>query len=218
MAANETGSSKGIAMIVGVVVLVIAALSIFGFYNGVRNEGIQQENTLEQQYQTNQNELSKITLTVKETIGIADKGNTQIDEIIKNAVQGRYDGAMDAGTGGAMFSAIQEAYPDLTANTALWAKVQDAIIAGRQSFANHQRVLSDRVSAYETWMEQGAVKSVMVDMIGFPSDNLEAWVGDDVYYGRAALERIKKPIVAKEATTAFETGEIAPLVEESPAK
>lgn len=218
MSANETGSSKNITVIAVIVVLVIAVVALFGFYNSVRNEGIAKENQLEQQYQTNQNELSKITLIVKETIGIADKGNSQIDEIIKNAVQGRYDGAMDAGTGGAMFSAIQEAYPDLTANTALWAKVQDAIIAGRQSFANHQRMLSDKVGDYETWMEQGAIKSIMVDMIGFPSDNLEARVGDQVYRGLDALDRIKKPIVAKEATTAFETGEIAPLVEEDTSK
>ena len=218
MSANASGNTKMITIVAVIAVLVIAAVSFFGYYNSVRSEGIGKENHLEGTYQANQDELSKVTLTVKETIGIADKGNTKMDEIIKNAVQGRYDGAMDAGTGGAMFSAISEAYPELTANVALYARVQDAIIAGRQSFSNRQKLLLDEVVGYENWLEQDVLRSTVVKMAGFPSDSLEAQVGENVYTGRDALRKIKTLVLTKDTVTAYETGTIEPLVEPEVAK
>jgi hypothetical protein len=216
--ANESGSTKGITIIAVVVALVIAAVSFFGYYNSVRSEGIGKENHLEGTYQANQDELSKVTLTVKETAGIANVANTKMDEIIKNAIQGRYDGAMDAGTGGAMFSAITEAYPELGANVALYARVQDAIIAGRQSFSNRQKLLLDEVVSYENWLEQDVLRSTVVKMAGFPSGSLEARIGDKVYTGREALTRIKTLVLTKDTTTAYETGEVAPLFGSETAK
>ena len=213
MSEKTSGNSKKITIFASIAVLLIAAVSFFGYFNSVRSEGIGKENHLEGTYQANQDELSKVTLTVKESIGIADKGNSKMDEIIKNAVQGRYDGAMDAGTGGAMFSAIQEAYPELTANVALYARVQDAIIAGRQSFSNRQKMLLDEVVAYENWLEQGVLHSTVVKMAGFPSSSLEARVGDKVYTGREALSKIKTLVLTKDTVTAYETGEVAPLIE-----
>lgn len=218
MSANASGNTKTITIVAVIAVLVIAAISFFGYYNSVRSEGIGKENHLEGTYQANQDELSKVTLTVKETIGIADKGNTKMDEIIKNAVQGRYDGAMDAGTGGAMFSAIQEAYPELTANVALYARVQDAIVAGRQSFSNRQKLLLDEVVSYENWLEQDVLRSTVVKMAGFPSGSLEARIGDKVYTGREALAKIKTLVLTKDTVTAYETGEVAPLIEPEVAK
>ncbi|WP_422390166.1 hypothetical protein [Arthrobacter sp. N1] len=61
---------------------------------------------------------------------IADKGSAQLEEVLTAAVQGRYDGATDPGTGGARLSAITEAYPDLTASTESYAKVQDQVASG----------------------------------------------------------------------------------------
>lgn len=213
MSTQTSGAGKKVAIIATLAVIAIAIVSIFGYINSVRSEGIGKENNLERAYKNAQDELSKVTLTVKETAGIADKAGSKIDTIIKDAVTGRYDGAMDAGTGGAMFSAIQEAYPELAANVALYAKVQDAIIAGRLSFSNSQKVLLGEVTSYENWMEQDITRSMVVDMLGFPTDSLEAQIGTNVYHGRDALAKIKTLVLTKDTVTAYETGEVAPLIE-----
>lgn len=213
MSTQTSGAGKKVAIIATLAVIAIAIVSIFGYINSVRSEGIGKENNLERAYKNAQDELSKVTLTVKETAGIADKAGSKIDTIIKDAVTGRYDGAMDAGTGGAMFSAIQEAYPELAANVALYAKVQDAIIAGRLSFSNSQKVLLGEVTSYENWMEQDITRSMVVNMLGFPTDSLEAQIGTNVYHGRDALAKIKTLVLTKDTVTAYETGEVAPLIE-----
>lgn len=205
---------KGLIATIGIiVVVVIVAFSIFGTINSTRNEGIKQENALEAQYRSNQNELSTYILTIKESLGIADKGNNKIDEILSNAIQGRYDGNMDPGTGGSMFSAITEAYPDLTANIKMYEKVQDAVVSGRAAFKNQQNKLLDMVANYENWLQSGIVRSTVVKMIGFPSGTLEARVGDTVYTGQDALNKMKQIVLVKDATVSFETGETAPLIE-----
>lgn len=213
MSTQTSGAGKKVAIIATLAVIAIAIVSIFGYINSVRSEGKGKENNLERTYKNAQDELSKVTLTVKETAGIADKAGSKIDTIIKDAVTGRYDGAMDAGTGGAMFSAIQEAYPELAANVALYAKVQDAIIAGRLSFSNSQKVLLGEVTSYENWMEQDITRSMVVNMLGFPTDSLEAQIGTNVYHGRDALAKIKTLVLTKDTVTAYDTGEVAPLIE-----
>lgn len=214
MSATSSGPSKGLLTgIVAVVVLVILAFSVFGYINTVRNEGIKQENALEAQYRSNQNELSTYILQFKESLGVADKGSSKLEEILTEAVKGRYDGNMEPGTGGSMFSAITEAYPDLTATTQAYAKVQDLVVSGRNAYKNQQDKLLDQIRAYENWSESGLFRSMVVDMIGFPSDSLEARVGDKTYKGAEALDKMKDIVLVKDATQAYDTGETAPLVE-----
>ena len=214
MSAKTSLPSKNLIIIIAIVVAVIVAgISVFGTFNSIRNQGIEKENALEEQYRGNQNELSTYVLKIKETLGIADRGNNKVDEILVDAIKGRYDGNMAPGTGGSMFSAITEAYPDLTANTALYAKVQDAIISGRDAYKNAQNKLLNMIRAYENWSQQGFVNSAIVNMLGFPSEALEARIGDKTYTGKEALNRMKDIVLVKDATTAYETGEMAPLVE-----
>lgn len=206
--------SKGLIATVGIIVVaVIVLVSLFGTVNSTRNEGINRENALEAQYRSNQNELSTYILTIKESLGIADKGNNKIDEILSGAIQGRYDGNMEPGTGGSMFSAITEAYPDLTSNMEMYSKVQDAVVSGRAAFKNQQNKLLDMISNYENWLQEGLIRSTVVKFIGFPSGTLEARVGDTVYTGQEALTKMKQIVLVKDATVSYETGETAPLIE-----
>lgn len=214
MSASSTGPSKALlTTIVGFVVLVILAFSVFGYINTVRNEGIKQENALEAQYRANQNELSTYVLQFKESLGVAGAGADKLEEILTEAIKGRYDGNMAPGTGGSMFSAITEAYPDLTATTQAYAKVQDLVVSGRNGYKNEQNKLLDQIRAYENWSESGLFRSMVVDMIGFPSDSLEARIGNTTYKGAEALDRMKDIVLVKDATEAYDTGEMAPLIE-----
>lgn len=195
------------------VVVIIAGLSLFSTINSLRDQGIKRENALEAQYQDNQNELSTYILKIKEILGVADRGANKLDQILSDAIKGRYDGKMEPGTGGAMFSAITEAYPDLTATSASYAKVQDAIMSGRDAYKNKQTQLLAKIESYENWTTQGLIDSQIIKSLGFPTDSLEARVGEKVYKGAEALEQMKNIVKVKEATTAYETGETAPLIE-----
>lgn len=210
--ALTTGNKVLIGVGAFIAVIVIAVIAVIGTFNSVRNEGISKENALEGQYQTNQNELSTYIVSITESLGVADKGSTKLQNILVEAVKGRYDGKMEPGTGGAMFSAISEAYPDLTATTEAYAKVQDQVVSGRTAYKNQQAKLTDMIRSYETWSEQGFVHSTMVRMIGFPSNTLEARVGDTVYKGEEALQQMKRLVLVEGAITSYETGKTAPIV------
>lgn len=203
-----------IALIIGIplVLLVVIAVSIFGYVNSVRNEGIRQEAALVAQYQDNQNELSTYILQFNESLGIADRSSERLNTILSEAIKGRYDGNMEPGTNGSMFSAIAEAYPDLTASTESYEKVQDLVVSGRNAYKNKQSMLLDRIRVYETWSESGLVKSQVVNSLGFPSDRLEARVGQDVARGVDALDRMKTLVLVGEAIESYETGTTDSLI------
>lgn len=194
-------------------VLVIGVFSTLGYVNGVRNTGIEYENSLNAQYQSNQNELSTYILQFNETLGIADKQSAELNSILVEAVKGRYDGAMEPGDEGSMFSAISEAYPDLTANTAMYARVQDLVVSGRNAYKNDQDLLLDKIRVYETWTDTGLFKSVVVNSLGFPSDRLEARIGTDVVRGDDALDRMKTLVLTDAAVEAYGDGTQKPLIE-----
>ena len=218
MAALSTGNKFLIGIGTTLAVIVIAIISVVGYINGIRDEGIAKENALEQQYQVNQNELSTYTTTILESLGVADKGSTKLQNIIVEAVKGRYDGKMEPGTGGAMFSAITEAYPDATASSAAYAKVQDQVASGRTAYKNQQNKLLDQIRAYENWKEQGYPRSMVVTMLGFPSNTLEARVGDTTYKGEDALDYMKRLVLVDSTVTAYETGRTEPLIVPEAAK
>jgi hypothetical protein len=202
-----------IAGIAAVVVLVIALIT-FGQFNSINTEGVRREAALVAQYKDNQNELSNYILKFNETLGVADRSNTKLKEVLVDAVKGRYDndGSLQPGTGGAMFSAITEAYPDLTANAESYSKVQDAVIAGRDAYKNKQTKLLDMVRDYETWSETGLIKRQMIDTLGFPSKSLKVTDAGVTYTGEDALARISSIVLTTDAVEAYETGTQDPLI------
>jgi len=212
---NLTAKTKKllIAGIAGLLVLIIALVG-YGNINAINTEGVQRETALIAQYKDNQNELSTYILQFKESLGIADRGADKLDEIILNAVKGRYgDDANGVDpTGGSMFSAIAEAYPDLTATSESYAKVQDLVVSGRNAYKNKQTKLLDMVRDYQTWSETGLIKRQMIDFLGFPSKSLKVTDDGVTYRGEDALERIERIVLTSDGVDAYETGEQDPLI------
>lgn len=203
--------------------LLIVIVSFISSINTTRNTLIQKEQALVGEYKSNQNELSTYTNQVKESLGVADIGNDKVGQILKDAISGRYDGNMQPGTGGSMFSAISEAYPDLTANTAMYAKVQDQVIAGRNSYKNTQNKLIDRARDYETWIQSDIVRSFIVkNILGAPTQNLKINIGETTLRGQDALDKLSQPIMSSDAIKSYDTGVSDPVItsnpKESPAK
>jgi hypothetical protein len=215
---------KGLGIGGGIIVLLlIMVVSFISSINTTRNTLVTKEQELVGEYKTNQNELSTYTNQVKESIGVADIGNDKVGQILKDAISGRYDNDMQPGTGGSMFSAISEAYPDLTANTAMYAKVQDQVIAGRNQYRNTQNKLIDRARDYETWIQTDFVRSFIVkNILGAPTENLKITIGESTLRGQEALDKLSQPIMSSDAIKAYDTGVSDPVItstpKESPAK
>lgn len=211
---NFVKSNKGL-LIGGAIfaILIIVAASFYTSINSTKNTLIQKEQALVTQYQANQNELSTYILQFKESMGVADAGSDKLDEILANAISGRYDGEMEPGTGGAMFSAITEAYPDLTATTDSYAKVQDLVVSGRAEYRNAQNLLLDKIRDYKTWTQSDFMRSFIVETIlGAPTNDMKVTVGGNTFRGLDALDKMEQLVLTGEAVEAYETGTTEPLI------
>lgn len=194
------------------VLIVIGAVSLFAGINSNQRQGVQLETALSAQYLDNQNELSSYVSTVDETLGVADRASAKADAIIADAVKGRYvNGSNAKPVGGSVFSAISEAYPNIKFTTALYAKVQDAIIAGRQGYKDKQSKLLDMLRNYDSWRNSGLFHSMLVKWAGIPSSNLRAQIGNDIVTGPSAEDRMYRIVLASQALNSYETGKMQPI-------
>lgn len=197
--------------VVGFLALVMV-IATFSSFNGTQKDMVNREQRLSAQYQDNQNELSAYISTVKESLGVAESNTAALDEVLANAIKGRYDGDNAAmGQGGAFFSAITEAYPQLDAVSLPYQKVQEAVMSGRMAYKNKQTKLLDMLREYETWKNSGFIHSKMTSMVGAPSDNLVARVGTNTSRGQDALDKMYLIVLDKDTKQAYDTGELEPM-------
>jgi ABC-type Na+ efflux pump permease subunit len=207
--------TKKLIIFGGIAVALIIALIIgYSTVNSARGGAIERENRIVAQYGDNKNELSRNILTINETLGIADRQSEKLNDILSDAIQGRYDGAMEPGTGGSMFSAIAEAYPDLTATTEMYSKVQDEVISNRASFKNYQSKLIDMVAEYKTWTTADLFRSFVLDTFvgGTPTDLMVIEEGGETYTGQAALDRASRIITTPEVEDIYDSGTQEPII------
>lgn len=180
-------------------------------YNGVRKEAINKERSLNAQYRSNQNELSSYKAGAREQFSVAVASTNALNTIIEDAVKGRYEGDTGAQpTGGALFSAIVEAYPNLDRNTGIYERIVDYIQGKREAYKNVQNKLLDMIADYENYLSDSIFRQPFLS--NFPSNRLEARIGNNPpAKGEAALEEMKRIVLTAEASKAYESGEEEPL-------
>ncbi len=202
---------KGLLVTLGVIAAIAVGLfSLYGYVNNMRNEGIRMETTLNAQYLDNQNELSSFKSSFYEQVGVANLKSDKMDQIITDAVKGRYEGKMNPGTGGAMFSAITEAYPDLKGQLDLYDRIVDFVRSGREAYKQKQSKLIGQLQAYDTWRQEGLIKSMFLGHF-FPSQALTARIGTSVTHGQAALDQMYVIVLTSDTKKAYETGIDEPM-------
>ena len=209
---SEQGSlAVGALVVLGLLgALVVTAGMLYGYANNLRNTGIGHETSLNAQYLDNQNELSNYVSAFYEKVGVANLKSEKMNEILRNAVSGRYDkeGA-GFGKGSPFFSAIVEAYPNL-AGLDVMDKIVDYVSAGREAFKAKQSKLLDQLRAYDKWRAEGLVQSWVIERwVGYPT--LEARLGTKVVKGADAREQMYLIVLASDAKKAYETGTMEPL-------
>ena len=201
-------------IITGVIIAAIAAVgfSLYGFFNSLNSQRVQYETSLTASYQKNQTELDTYVKQIKEAVGIANLKSDKLDQVLRNAVSGRYGDSNAVGNrqgqGGAFFSAIVEAYPDIRGQLDLYDRIAERVFSGREAFKQKQNALLGEVQAYEVWMNDGLVQSIMIKrVIGAPTDLLQARIGTKVLRGQAALDQIRLVVTSKGTNESFESGQ-----------
>ena len=197
--------------LIGLGAAALVVISMFLYVNGVRNTGITFETGLTAQYLDNQNNLSAYISGFYEQLGVANLKSDKLDQILTDAIKGRYEGAGGFGKGGGFFNAISEAYPDL-AGLNTYDKIMDYVSAGRESYKATQSKLLDMLRSYDAWRAQGLIRSTVVaSVLGVPSDRLIARIGETELHGRDALKKMYEIVLASDAKKAYETGTMEPL-------
>lgn len=204
-------------VIIGLIVaavLLFGTVSTIGTYTSVRNEGRSQELSMTAHWKNTQTRYGQFRMGMADKLAIAREKRDAINKILVDAVSGRYDKQGQPGTVDqqAIFSAIVEKYPDLKGLDIFDQLITD-IQAGREAFAKDQETMADMVRSYNSWRTTGSfLHPTFVDWAGFPSDVLEARVGDKLYKGQEALDKMSTVIMGQGTGEIFDTGNDKPLV------
>jgi hypothetical protein len=197
----------------GVIIAVIIGLASYaiGTYTSTRNEGRRQELALTAQYKATQVNYGQFRTSFYDQIGVAREKRDAMDKILVDAISGRYDKAgspqIDQGK---LFSAIQEAYPDLK-GLDIYDKILTFVQQGRAQFAQDQNHLQKMVQDYNEWRTTGSFLHPMFAGWLFPSNSLEVRIGDKVYRGQEALDKMSTVIVGSDTGAIFDSGVDKPL-------
>lgn len=196
---------------IGAALALVLLFSFMGF-NGVQKDMVKKETALSAQYLDNQNELSTYISKIKEQVGLQNTATAALDKVLTDAVKGRYDqGSSAQPGGGALFSAIIEAYPDLSKNQEGYQLILNSISSGREAYKNAQTKLLDMLRDYDTWRNSGFVHSKVASMVGAPSNNLVARIGTQTSRGQDALDQMYVIVLASNAVDAYKSGTLDPL-------
>lgn len=214
---NERGSGVvGLSISLTVVLvlagmLVVGGLWFYGYVNSLRTEGINRETQLSAQYQSNQNYLSAYISGFYEQLGVANLKSEKLDQILTDAVKGRYEAGGGFSADGAFFAAVVEAYPDLTSLN-IYDKVVDYVAGGRTGYREIQDKLLDMLRSYDAWRGDGIVQSrIVAGVLGIPSNRLEARLPSGDSTGAEARRKMYEIVLASDAQKAYETGTMDPL-------
>ena len=192
-------------------VILVLSLGIYGKANGINNRAVDLQTQLSAQYLDNQNYLSAYVSGFYEQTGLVEAKTAAMDKILTDAVKGRYDkGSTAAPTGGQLISAMIEAYPDLTQLNS-YDKIIDYVQAGREGYRQVQSKLLDQLRNFDKWRNTGLINKQLIRMMGIPSNDLKAQIGENTIYGGEAEAKMYQIVLASSAKEAYETGELEPL-------
>ena len=196
------------------VVTLLSVLAIFNYRISVENEGEVLQQRVEQVYASAQNSLSACLDQGQVAAQVADAEFDRLKDVLSAAVSARYVDAQGNSTsaeeavgGGALFSAVVEAYPDIDSES--FERLQDVVVGCRDEFQNDQDRLLSEVAKLEEWRQTGNIWSDGIRQ-GFPTDELRVidFATGVELRGEAALELMRRPVLVSDARDAYSDGEL----------
>lgn len=199
-------------LIVGVVCVVLfVGIWWYATKQGVISHGNTIEAELSSSYGDGANYLSNCVVKTHQAANVATANAAAFDKVIKDAIAGTGDAQhvnLNSATGKSAFLPILvQAYPDLKGQTDLFNKVVNVIVGCQDDFRNKQSVVQDKVRAFNTW-RTGSWKVRTFGGNSFPNDNLVIEIpGVHSVTGKAALSKMRQPIVDSVTSTSYQTGQ-----------
>lgn len=205
----KQGLKKYWPAFVGVGVILLAVLFYVVQHNSVVNAGNKKQQSLITRYNETTNVLSDCIVKTKAAVGVANAQTGALDEVISDAVKGRYTAGSTAkpGSSNALFSALREAYPDTSGLSETFQNVQIIINGCRSDFRDSQAELQKAVARFNEW-RTGSFTTRTFGGGDYPNDELAIKVSGKVVTGQEALTQMRELVVVEEAQQGRDTGEI----------
>lgn len=200
--------------VVGAVALLVVVLSVWQYHISVTNEGEALQERVEQTYESAQNSLSTCLDQGQTAAQVADQEFDRLKDILIDVASARYvdgqgnpTGASQALGGGVFFSAVFEAYPNISQQG--FQNLQAVVVGCRDEYQGSQDRLFNEVREFETWIQVGNVFNQWIKN-NFPTDSLDAedYGTGDLLVGQPALEYMSRVIMVVEARDAYRDGEL----------
>lgn len=171
-----------------IAVVIMAAVMAFTSYVKYNDIAAAHEAGIKAANDASQVNLGQLGNKITEVVAVTGLAKDDLVETTKAAIQGRYgaDGSK------AVFQMIREVNPQV--DPQLYLKVQQVIESGRESFERTQKVVIDRVSAYQV-LRDSFWPGFWTKMAGWPRMDLSAI----------------KPVTSDRAAEAFSTGRENPI-------
>lgn len=204
------GIGKWIAL---VVVAAIAIWAITG-YISTHNKSVDMIQQLNAQYPSNQNELSTYINGFYTMLGVANAKSDKIDTILSDSLKARYQGttnsaATQAKQNQALFSAVKEAYPNLS-GLSVYDKIVTYVAAKQDAYKNVQNKLLDLLQRFDAYRNKFPT-SMWAGLGAVPMGELRTQVGNDIRHGQDAEDKMWNIVRSAQSNQAYESGTQGPL-------
>jgi hypothetical protein len=147
-------------------VLGVLAVVLLGGMFGFRTDCIRAENGLEAQLEANKSSYDKMWKTVREMAQVPAMYTEDLKKVYDGAIQGRYG----ANGSQAVLQFIKEHNPNF--DSSLYANIQRAIEANRNTFDADQKQIADKVRQYKDYM--ASTSAAVYNVVwGFPRVDLK---------------------------------------------
>ncbi len=175
---------KDILLVVGIIVLCIG-IAIFGSFISANNTAATMESDIQAQQTQSENVLGQYAPKLKEALGVTKLQTSAVADVISRANESRY------GKEGSEASVqwIQEQNPNLDQGS--YRRILDMIEAGRNDFANAQKIKTDKIRQYRTTLNLFPGR-MFYSILGYPTPGF--------------FEKYDKIVISDHAADAFQTG------------
>ena len=148
------------------IILFIFGISIFANIGNTKNNCVKSEKRIEAIHRNMENIHSNTFKKIAQKANVSKNYTNELKDLVKEYVQGR-------GNNAKMFSFVKEAMPNLTPE--LHKDIMNTIEEGNNEFKVAQTEKIEAINQYETYLESGIIRPMVISMLGYPKINLEEY-------------------------------------------